>query len=201
MSIRVLLHAPFGKDGQLIIRVLERAGVSAKYRAALPEIYQDIEDCPGAILIADEALNRSAVQQFATLLRRQPPWSDLPVIVMTTGGEAGETGLYRSRLLEPLGNVTLLERPLRKLTLVSAARTALRARARQYEIRDYIDERTRSEEALRSSEERWRFLANALPAIYLDHAAGRATGVHQSLLVRLHRASETMTLQRDCGSR
>jgi PAS domain S-box-containing protein len=71
--------------------------------------------------------------------------------------------MYRSNLFEPLGNVTLLERPLRKLTLISAARTALRARARQFEIRDYIDERTRSEGALRSSEERWRFLANALP--------------------------------------
>ena len=163
MSNSVVVHAPFGKDGQLIIRVLERAGVTAKYRTALSEIYQDIEDCPGAVLIADEALNSSAVQHFATLLRRQPPWSDLPVLVMTTGGETGETGLYRSSLLEPLGNVTLLERPLRKLTLVSAAKTALRARARQYEIRDYIDERTRSEEALRSSEERWRFLANTLP--------------------------------------
>ena len=105
MSHAVLVHAPFGKDGQLIIRVLERAGVSAKYCAALSEVYQDIDHSPGAVLIADEALNRAAVQQFAELLHRQPPWSDLPVIVMTAGGEAGETGLYRSNLLEPLGKM------------------------------------------------------------------------------------------------
>jgi len=163
ISNSVVVHAPFGKDGQLIIRVLERAGVSAKYCAALPEVYSAIEHSPGAILIADEALDKAVVRQFAALLHQQPPWSDLPIIVMTTGGEAGEASPYRANLLEPLGNVTLLERPLRKLTLVSAVRTSLRARARQYEIRDYIDQRMRSEEALRTSEERWRFLANALP--------------------------------------
>jgi signal transduction histidine kinase/CheY-like chemotaxis protein len=43
--------------------------------------------------------------------------------------------------LKTLGNVTLLERPVRVAALVSAVRSALRARARQYEARAYLEER------------------------------------------------------------
>ena len=162
-STCVLVHTPFGKDGELITSVLDRAGIHAKRCPTLDEIHDSIAQCPGAVIVADEALNKQAVQEFASRLQAQPPWSDLPVIVMTSGGEADEASLYRLKLLEPLGNVTLLERPLRKVTLVSAVNTALRAREHQYEIRDYLEERKRSEEELRSREERWRFIANALP--------------------------------------
>jgi signal transduction histidine kinase len=48
-----------------------------------------------------------------------------------------------------LGNITLLERPLRPATLISAVRTALTARRRQYELRDHLQERTAAEDALR----------------------------------------------------
>ena len=42
--------------------------------------------------------------------------------------------------MRPLGNITLLERPLRSVTLLSVVRAALRARARQYEVEHYIQE-------------------------------------------------------------
>jgi signal transduction histidine kinase len=45
------------------------------------------------------------------------------------------------RLLESLGNVSLLERPLNAVTLISAVRSALRARRRQYEVRDHLLDR------------------------------------------------------------
>src|SRR5205085_11915882 len=41
----------------------------------------------------------------------------------------------------PSGNVTLLERPLRRIVLVSTVQVALRARRRQWEVRDLIAER------------------------------------------------------------
>jgi signal transduction histidine kinase len=53
-----------------------------------------------------------------------------------------------------LGNVTLLERPLRMTTLLSALRSALRARQRQYQIRRYIEERERSAAALEVADRR-----------------------------------------------
>ena len=162
-ALSVLIHAPFGRDSELIGRVLERAGLGVHQCPDLHDIYAGIAQSPGVVIVADEALNQSVVREFASHLQDQPHWSDLPVIVLTSGGEADEASTYRLRLLEPLGNLTLLERPLRKVTLISAIHTALRARTRQYEIRDYLQERQQSEEQLRQSEERWRFLANALP--------------------------------------
>ena len=52
------------------------------------------------------------------------------------------------------GNVTLLERPVRGATLLSAVRTAIRARERQYQIRGHLEERARAEESLRLADQR-----------------------------------------------
>jgi PAS domain S-box-containing protein len=60
--------------------------------------------------------------------------------------------------LQQSGNLTLLERPVGTATLVSAARAALRARGRQYEVHDAL-------EALTASERRYRTLAEALPQL------------------------------------
>ena len=71
-------------------------------------------------------------------MARQPPWSDLPVLVLTyQGADSPEV----SDALAMLGNVTLLERPVRVTALESAVRSALRARERQYQIREQLRER------------------------------------------------------------
>ena len=63
-----------------------------------------------------------------------------------------------------LGNVTLLERPLRVSTLMTAVRTALRARERQYQIREHLEQRSRAEESLRLADRRKdEFLATLGP--------------------------------------
>src|SRR3970282_1908952 len=68
---------------------------------------------------------------------RRPRWSALPVLVLTrSGADSQQVGDAIARL----GNVTLLERPLRLAALVSTVRTALRARERQYQIRTHLHE-------------------------------------------------------------
>jgi PAS domain S-box-containing protein len=47
-----------------------------------------------------------------------------------------------------IGNMTLLERPMRVSTLISTVRTALRARQRQYEMLGHLRERRRAEDRL-----------------------------------------------------
>ena len=86
--------------------------------------------------------------------------------------------------MRTLGNVTLLERPVRMATLVSAVRTALRARDRQYQIREHLAERARAEESLSLADQRKdEFLATLghelrnplaplLAALHLLKAAG-----------------------------
>jgi len=150
-SERVLVYTPFGRDGPLIQEVLNKAGIQAHACRTLPELESSIIEGAGAAIIADEALRAHLVANLAENLRNQPSWSDFPVLIMTSGGEEMQ-GSLRLKLLEPLGNVSLLERPLRKETLISSVRSALRARQRQYQIRDYISRREQDAQMIRESE-------------------------------------------------
>jgi signal transduction histidine kinase len=75
------------------------------------------------------------------------------VIVLTGSGLSTASTELAVRSRAPLGNVTLLEHPLRPVTLISAMRSALLARRRQYEVRDHLRERQAAEEALRRAHE------------------------------------------------
>src|SRR6185295_14396122 len=83
----------------------------------------------------------------------QPAWSDYPIIFLRTRGAPVTTAAQRA--IEQLGNVTILERPLHPTTLISAARSAVRARSRQREAEALLNE-------LRESEEQVRGLADQL---------------------------------------
>ena len=52
-------------------------------------------------------------------LEAQPSWSDLPLIVLTERGGGPERNPGALRLIEALGNVTLLERPFHPSTFLS----------------------------------------------------------------------------------
>ncbi len=104
-----------------------------------------------AVLIAEEHLANSLKMPLAAWLSRQPPWSDLPILILTRPGADSPESAEAWRTL---GNVTLLERPTRVTTLLSAAQTAIRARSRQYQIRGHLTERLKNEQALRSADRR-----------------------------------------------
>ncbi|WP_245549318.1 hybrid sensor histidine kinase/response regulator [Noviherbaspirillum massiliense] len=92
----------------------------------------ELDKGAGAILAAEEALPVSASAPLTEFITAQPTWSDLPILLLTRSG--GDTPWIKGAY-EHLGNVTLLERPIRVPTLISAVRAALRARSKQYEIR------------------------------------------------------------------
>jgi PAS domain S-box-containing protein len=131
---RVLVLAPVGRDGELACEVLRRQGIAAIRCKDVPELLRAQHEGAGALLVTDEALSESAVVELAAALDRQPPWSDVPIVLVSN-----QDPLLAKRTLarvDLLGHVTLLDRPLRQQSLVTVVRAALRARARQYEARD-----------------------------------------------------------------
>jgi signal transduction histidine kinase len=134
---RLLIHAPTGKDGRLICRVLDRAGIACFNCAHVDEVIAELFQGASALVLADEALTVEFLRMIRPFLDNQKSWSDFPFIVLRHTGQ--DTPEMRSRYFM-LGNITLLERPVRGVTLVSAALSALRARKRQYEMRE-IDDR------------------------------------------------------------
>ena len=85
------------------------------------------------------------------MLGSQPPWSDLPSLILARGGVDTPAALH---VLSILGNVTLLERPVRVLTLVERGPFGPAARKRQYQIREHLEECARSESRLREADRR-----------------------------------------------
>jgi signal transduction histidine kinase len=148
---RILVLAPFGKDAILMREVLERSGIPVGIVADAVAIARCVAGGAGAAVVAEEALDEEAINVLGRSVAAQPPWSDFPIIVLTGGGAttAHTEQMVRSRT--PMGNINLMERPLRPATLISSARTAIRSRLRQYEIRNHLEGREQVEDELRQA--------------------------------------------------
>jgi signal transduction histidine kinase/ActR/RegA family two-component response regulator len=134
---RVVLVAPTGRDAALAASTLRSEQLQVIACRDVPDAVTELDSGAGALLVAMEAMTPLGVQRLARWIARQPAWSDLPVVVFTSASARLERGVTLD-LLAPLGNVTLLERPLRRTTFVTVVRTALRARRRQYAARDVL---------------------------------------------------------------
>ena len=147
-DLPVLVFAPFGKDGALIERVLRQSSMAIRSFSGLQEFGVALNEDAAAAIITEEVLQQDAIGALAQKLSTQPRWSDFPILVLTGSGMSTASTESAVRSRAPLGNVTLLERPLRPVTLISAVRSALLARRRQYEVRDHLREREIAELAL-----------------------------------------------------
>ena len=147
----VLVLASRKSDQDLALVVLEKAEFAPLAAQSIADLCRRISTGVGAVLLAEEALSLSGVERLLEILHAQPPWSDLPFVILTSGGRSTAQSLQRSKLLERLGHVTLLERPIRTVTLVASIRAALASRARQYEVRNQLFELVRQQEELRRS--------------------------------------------------
>lgn len=147
----VIVVAPFGKDSALIEKLLRQAGVQARGVVNISDLMAVVPESAGSAILAEEALTAPCIEQLGRRLEAQPAWSDFPIIVLTGSGVSTDETEIAVRERAPLGNVSLLERPLRAATLISAVRSALAARRRQYEVRDHLQQREQAEQALRNA--------------------------------------------------
>ncbi|MCM2356335.1 MAG: hybrid sensor histidine kinase/response regulator, partial [Arenimonas sp.] len=132
MERRILVYGPPGRDAVLVERVFRAAALEMGHCASCTELDAQLARGVGALMLYEETLDPACMAVLREHLRLQQAWSDLPILLLA---KHGAESLESQRAIEALGNVTLLERPVRTVTLVSAARSALRARDRQYEMR------------------------------------------------------------------
>ncbi|HET9226202.1 MAG TPA: ATP-binding protein [Thermoanaerobaculia bacterium] len=156
MENRVLILAPTGRDAILASQILGNMGLACHPCANEDDLCREIGEGAAVAILAEEALHPWTVNSLLNALGRQGPWSDLPLIVFTRGERSSESIL---EALGPLGNATVLERPVRVSTLVSAVKAGLRARRRQYEVRDLL---VRQAEADRRKDEFLAMLGHEL---------------------------------------
>jgi len=148
MELRVLIHAPRGRDAAVLRAVLQQQGIASHVCATDTELLAALDEGAGAVILTEEALPQLlADDRLISWLEQQPPWSDFPFVVLATKRE-GRRPEKEFRALHSLGNLVLLERPLNAETLASAAESAVRARRRQYAAREHLEELKRTRSAL-----------------------------------------------------
>ncbi len=183
---RTIVLAPTGKDSVLIAGLLGRRGMPCHVAASVEELCLEIERGAGAAILSEEALSETAITRLRAVIDEQPPWSDFPLVVLTVGGRVTIQSERLRALRQPLGNVFLLERPIRPETLLSTLEIALRGRLRQYQIREQIAQYSRAQEALRRSEK-------------LAVTGRLAASIAHEINNPLEAVTNLLYLMRDCG--
>jgi signal transduction histidine kinase/CheY-like chemotaxis protein len=151
---RVLVLMPSERDSERTASLLGEAEVICAPCGSVAELCREQLRGAGALLITDEALAADQDRRLEHALRQQPRWSALPVLLLTRDGGSERA---QHHALGSYNHVVVVERPVRKRSLVSAVRSALRARRSQYEIRDAIAERERQAQRLSAQDEKLRF--------------------------------------------
>src|SRR6266850_4155335 len=158
---RVIIMAPVGQDAVAIASLLDAQGFKSQICNGSDEYSRQITDTAGALLLTEEALESPQGSLLLGILKAQPPWSELPLIILTSGGESRRAGLL-NLAAAAAGSVTLLERPIGTLTLIRSVQVALRSRRRQYQVRDLVTQLANLNETLeRRVRERTRELRAA----------------------------------------
>src|SRR5688572_33101539 len=119
LDLRVLTLVPTTKDASVTRSVFQTAGIPCVCCSTLEEIHDQLDKGAGAILLNEEAILHHRKDGLVVWLSRQPPWSDLPVLVLARRGADSPAV---AEAMDLLGNVTVLERPARVAALVSSVR-------------------------------------------------------------------------------
>jgi signal transduction histidine kinase len=142
--------APVGRDADLLKSLAEANGIAAVALPDAPSLAEAIKGGVGAVAITEEALYLPNSQALAHAVSSQPSWSDIPFVVLTSRVGADVRMKTTMDLVKSLPNATLVERPVRPVTILATLEAALRDRRRQYEVRDTLEALRQSEGALRA---------------------------------------------------
>jgi len=136
---RVLVLAPGGRDAALALSILRERSIRGMACSDLDSLCGELNRGAGAVVVTEEALATTDLRRLSAWLDAQPPWSDMPFVVLTRRGGDLSSNPPALRLMDMLGNVSFLERPFHPTSLVSLAQVALRARRRQLQTREHLD--------------------------------------------------------------
>ena len=140
-EFRILVLAPVGRTAHVTQRVLRQAGFACTVCLTMEEFCAEFGRGAGAALLVEEALSpRSAVLRLVDALEAQPAWSDCPVQVFVSNSERPTAPLRELVELSRGWSVVLMNRPVPPSSLMSVMNAALRNRARQYALRELLEQ-------------------------------------------------------------
>lgn len=170
---RVLVLPTTRADGLAIGKLFRANDIEFDLCENMPRLCEAHNCGAAVVLVSEEALLENSTDLFACVAA-QPLWSDLPVIVLSRAGQESQA---LTEVLARLGNVSVVERPIRTSTMVAIVRSSLRARDRQYQVRQYILQQDAAQKAIREVEGQYRSLIDNVTdyAIFMTDPNGRVS--------------------------
>ncbi|GGF71286.1 hypothetical protein GCM10011402_24820 [Paracoccus acridae] len=163
--LSVVVLAPRGRDAAVAVDLLGKVGIPSIVVRDIGGLASLIGDCIGVALVTEEALAAgTGDRRLIEALSGQPSWSDVPFIVLANG-TVHHRPARAGMAIDALQNAVLLSRPLHAEELVRSVRSALKARARQYEARDRMQELQMREAQLYESEAKFHAIADSVDQI------------------------------------
>jgi signal transduction histidine kinase/CheY-like chemotaxis protein len=156
-NLRALVVTSNSIDADLALGFLREAGIKATICGSVRDLRNEFSEDVGCVALSGDCLVETELPLLYDTIAAQAHWSDIPLILIAPAG-AGLSS-FVEQTFPNAGNLTILEQPLNPATLVSAIRVAHRARARQLEIRDLLEDRDR---ALQMRDEFLAMLAHEL---------------------------------------
>lgn len=141
---RVLVLTPTGRDAAMVKERLVVAGFAGEICEDIDGLVSALRNGAGVALIAQEALSPGKAKTLLAVLDAQEPWSDVPVLLLTLTLSKRVPYAHPAVGLLERANVMTLQRPMPLQLLLSAVRSAVRARRRQYQMRDLYRELSRA---------------------------------------------------------
>ncbi len=161
LSERILILAPSQKDAESTRQILDFSKIESVKCKNLEELLYEAHRGAGAVILAKEVIDKNSIHTLTNFFNKQPTWSFLPFIILIGAGDLALGNIDTLKLLKPLRNTTLLERPVRIGTLTSVVQSVIADRRRQYEVRDLLAALELSKrEAIEANEAKSVFLAN-----------------------------------------
>src|SRR5687767_2265217 len=105
---RILIFAPAGQDAAAMATLFHAHGCSSTVCETAGEVCKELAEGAAILLMTEEALESPQISDVLRQLEAQPPWSELPLIMLTHGGESQLARLL-SLVAEAAGSMTLLE--------------------------------------------------------------------------------------------
>jgi two-component sensor histidine kinase len=171
----VLVLAPFRKDSEFVRLLLRRHGIQCRICQDSADLEKCLAEPPGVIVATQEALKPHAREVIADYLMSQPGWSELPIIILLDSRAPHARMRATLAAAWPRSRQVFYQRPVAALELVSGIQSALLARVRQRDVRDYIE---RESELRRELNHRVKNLLASVFSIF-QMTRRRATSLEQ----------------------
>ena len=134
--MHVAVYAPVGRDAVVLSTLLEAVHLQPLVCTSAAQFTAALDENALLAIATEEGLTRCSADQLAQQLKRQPLWSNIPIIALADANALLPGGA--TTVLERLGGVMLITRPLRHEVLMLAVLSARRTRLLQFQVRDQL---------------------------------------------------------------